>query len=85
MVFYSFLSFDACLSSYACVHLLIMLVFQGGTHHDVEEYQGGSYVTHLIAGAIAGTAEHCGMFPIDTIKVCVFIISSSEVVTCGDV
>jgi len=23
---------------------------------------------HLIAGATAGTAEHCGMFPIDTIK-----------------
>ena len=26
-------------------------------------------MTHLIAGAIAGTAEHCGMFPVDTIKV----------------
>jgi hypothetical protein len=24
---------------------------------------------HMIAGAIAGTAEHCGMFPVDTIKV----------------
>jgi len=27
-----------------------------------------SFSTHLIAGAIAGTAEHCGMFPVDTIK-----------------
>lgn len=35
----------------------------------MEEYSGGSYVTHLMAGAIAGTAEHCGMFPVDTIKV----------------
>jgi solute carrier family 25 iron transporter 28/37 len=37
---------------------------------DFEELKPGERVlTHLIAGAIAGTAEHCGMFPIDTIKV----------------
>eukprot|EP00026_Physarum_polycephalum_P011188 Phypoly_transcript_11393.p1 GENE.Phypoly_transcript_11393~~Phypoly_transcript_11393.p1 ORF type:complete len:370 (+),score=55.24 Phypoly_transcript_11393:55-1164(+) len=41
----------------------------GGSHDfEVEEYTGGSYVTHLVAGAVAGTAEHCGMFPVDTIK-----------------
>jgi len=28
----------------------------------------GSSLIHFIAGAIAGTAEHCGMYPIDTIK-----------------
>ena len=26
-------------------------------------------VRFVVAGAIAGTAEHCGMFPLDTIKV----------------
>ena len=25
---------------------------------------------HFVAGALAGTAEHCGMYPVDTIKVC---------------
>jgi hypothetical protein len=29
---------------------------------------GESVLQHLIAGATAGTAEHCGMYPIDTIK-----------------
>jgi len=29
---------------------------------------GESVFVHLLAGAAAGTAEHCGMFPIDTIK-----------------
>jgi hypothetical protein len=24
---------------------------------------------HMIAGAVAGTTEHCAMFPVDTIKV----------------
>jgi hypothetical protein len=37
-------------------------------HDDDEEW--GSPVAHMIAGAVAGTAEHCGMFPVDTIKVC---------------
>lgn len=44
----------------------------------MEEYTGGSYVTHLIAGAVAGTAEHCGMFPVDTIKVCNLLWSFSK-------
>jgi solute carrier family 25 iron transporter 28/37 len=35
---------------------------------DPDEYTGGSFTVHLIAGAAAGTAEHCGMFPIDTVK-----------------
>jgi len=36
---------------------------------DPEELQPGeSVVKHLIAGAMAGTAEHCVMFPVDTIK-----------------
>eukprot|EP01100_Stratorugosa_tubuloviscum_P007349 TRINITY_DN3067_c0_g2_i2.p1 TRINITY_DN3067_c0_g2~~TRINITY_DN3067_c0_g2_i2.p1 ORF type:complete len:299 (+),score=131.32 TRINITY_DN3067_c0_g2_i2:94-990(+) len=33
---------------------------------EMEEW--GSPISHLIAGAIAGTAEHVGMYPIDTIK-----------------
>ena len=34
------------------------------------EYSGkGSFSRFVFAGAIAGTAEHCGMFPLDTIKV----------------
>jgi len=36
---------------------------------DVDEiHEGQSILQHLIAGAVAGTAEHCGIFPIDTIK-----------------
>jgi len=36
---------------------------------DFEELKPGeSVLVHLLAGAIAGTAEHCGMFPVDTIK-----------------
>jgi len=36
---------------------------------DFEDLQEGESVwVHLIAGAAAGTVEHCGMFPIDTIK-----------------
>ena len=34
-----------------------------------EEEDWGSPTSHLLAGAIAGTVEHCGMFPLDTIKV----------------
>jgi len=30
--------------------------------------EGESAFVHLIAGAIAGTVEHCGMYPVDTIK-----------------
>jgi len=36
---------------------------------DPEEFKPGDNVfVHMLAGAAAGTAEHCGMFPIDTIK-----------------
>jgi hypothetical protein len=35
---------------------------------ELEEEVGTSFL-HLIAGAVAGTVEHCGMYPIDTIKV----------------
>ena len=34
-----------------------------------EEEDWGSPLSHLMAGAMAGTVEHCGMFPLDTIKV----------------
>jgi len=33
-----------------------------------EEEEWGSPISHLIAGGIAGTIEHCGMYPVDTIK-----------------
>lgn len=35
---------------------------------DIEDEMGLS-MAHFIAGALAGTAEHCGMYPVDTIKV----------------
>lgn len=35
---------------------------------DIEDAMGLSPV-HFLAGALAGTAEHCGMYPVDTIKV----------------
>jgi len=35
---------------------------------DIEDAMGISPV-HFLAGAVAGTAEHCGMYPVDTIKV----------------
>jgi len=33
-----------------------------------EETTWGNPLHHLIAGSVAGTLEHCGMFPLDTIK-----------------
>jgi hypothetical protein len=33
------------------------------------EFRGGSFMKFVVAGAIAGTAEHTGMFPLDTVKV----------------
>ncbi len=27
------------------------------------------FVTHMAAGALAGIAEHCALYPVDTIKV----------------
>jgi len=38
-----------------------------GAESDAIEESRSPYI-HLIAGACAGTLEHCGMFPIDTIK-----------------
>ena len=29
-----------------------------------------SPIHHMIAGSAAGVAEHCAVFPLDTIKVC---------------
>jgi hypothetical protein len=40
--------------------------------------EGETVVQHLIAGALAGTAEHCAMFPVDTIKVIIFLSFSSN-------
>jgi len=40
----------------------------GGGHDHGHGDEGGSFYVHLIAGAAAGFAEHCGMYPIDTIK-----------------
>ena len=37
-----------------------------------EEDDWGSPISHLIAGGIAGTVEHCGMYPVDTLKVFTF-------------
>jgi solute carrier family 25 (mitochondrial iron transporter), member 28/37 len=34
---------------------------------DKDEF-GGNVWKHMMAGAVAGVAEHCGMFPLDTIK-----------------
>jgi Mitochondrial carrier protein len=38
---------------------------------EIEDW--GSPATNMIAGAIAGVVEHCGMFPFDTIKVSVLV------------
>lgn len=47
---------------------------------DPEELRPGESVwVHMLAGAAAGTAEHCGMFPVDTIKVRVALITSAIV------
>ncbi len=34
-----------------------------------DEAEWGNPWHHLLAGSVAGTVEHCGMFPLDTIKV----------------
>lgn len=36
---------------------------------EIDDSEVSSSVVHLIAGATAGTIEHCGMYPVDTIKV----------------
>ncbi|EGC37698.1 hypothetical protein DICPUDRAFT_76707 [Dictyostelium purpureum] len=40
----------------------------GGDHHHHGDEEGGNFYVHLFSGAAAGFAEHCGMYPIDTIK-----------------
>ncbi|EGG19567.1 mitochondrial substrate carrier family protein [Cavenderia fasciculata] len=40
----------------------------GHDHGFEEEEEGGSFYVHLIGGAVAGVAEHVGMYPIDTVK-----------------
>lgn len=36
---------------------------------EIDDSEVSSSLVHLIAGATAGTVEHCGMYPVDTIKV----------------
>lgn len=58
----------------------------GAGEFDIDELrEGESVLQHLIAGAFAGTAEHCAMFPIDTIKVCScdFLIDWDVVIPCA--
>jgi hypothetical protein len=44
----------------------------GGSDADLDwedwDPKAGSFVHHMIAGSIAGIAEHTVMFPVDTIK-----------------
>jgi len=46
-----------------------------------EEEEWGSPIAHLTAGAIAGTVEHCGMFPLDTIKTHMQAFSTRSAIT----
>jgi len=39
-----------------------------GDGDEYEKLPHGSVVTHMTAGAIAGTAEHCVMYPLDSVK-----------------
>lgn len=36
--------------------------------HGDQEEQWGTTFQHAVAGGIAGTVEHCGMYPLDTVK-----------------
>lgn len=40
---------------------------------EIDDSEVSSSVVHLIAGATAGTIEHCGMYPVDTIKVLAYV------------
>lgn len=40
---------------------------------DIESQMGMSFA-HFVAGAVAGTVEHCGMYPVDTLKVIQYIL-----------
>lgn len=35
-------------------------------------------LSHFCAGALAGTMEHTGMYPIDTVKVWIFLLSTNQ-------
>eukprot|EP00300_Choanocystis_sp_HF-7_P006718 c14864_g1_i2.p1 GENE.c14864_g1_i2~~c14864_g1_i2.p1 ORF type:complete len:340 (+),score=42.90 c14864_g1_i2:60-1079(+) len=50
---------------------LLDLIFEEDT-----EGEGLSYHQHLVAGAIAGITEHCIVFPIDTIKTRMQVLTS---------
>lgn len=42
---------------------------------DYDEYEtlpSSSISTHMTAGAIAGIMEHCVMYPLDSVKVCMY-------------
>jgi hypothetical protein len=52
------------------IKILSLLKSGQDSHSQMEiEDEVGTSALHLIAGAVAGTVEHCGMYPIDTIKV----------------
>lgn len=53
---------------FSCDRLLVRMGHDGDLD-DYESLPSGSVVTHMIAGAIAGTAEHCVMYPLDSVKV----------------
>ncbi len=46
-----------------------MTLVMDGETDEYETLPSGSVITHMIAGAIAGTAEHCVMYPLDSVKV----------------
>eukprot|EP00197_Chlamydomonas_leiostraca_P011466 CAMPEP_0202870806 /NCGR_PEP_ID=MMETSP1391-20130828/16831_1 /ASSEMBLY_ACC=CAM_ASM_000867 /TAXON_ID=1034604 /ORGANISM="Chlamydomonas leiostraca, Strain SAG 11-49" /LENGTH=69 /DNA_ID=CAMNT_0049551451 /DNA_START=217 /DNA_END=422 /DNA_ORIENTATION=- len=39
----------------------------GASHHDTS-YDGLSFLSHMVAGSMAGMVEHIAMYPVDTIK-----------------
>jgi len=47
---------------------------------DADDYeslpQTSSVSTHMLAGAAAGIMEHCVMYPVDCVKVCVRAVST---------
>lgn len=38
---------------------------------DYESLPGANVLSHMTAGAIAGIMEHCVMYPLDSVKVCI--------------
>ncbi|EFA81562.1 mitochondrial substrate carrier family protein [Heterostelium album PN500] len=49
----------------------------GHDHGMDDDNEGGSFHVHLVAGAIAGVAEHVGMYPIDTVKTHIQAVTGS--------